>query len=228
MSNENLTPDEFDNPPAGPVGVHRGPKSVGARMLPYLVVLLVAAVCGLGVWTLTSGLLEGGRMPWQSDAGATTSLAAPSAASSSSSAAASSAASSEATSGTSASPSATASSSSAAASSSASSASPSSTASSSSSSAAATVDKSSSVLVLNGTGRSGYAAQKVSVLESAGYTNATAGNPRNRSTLPDSSAVWYQSEADKATAEDVARQLGIDAVSQISGASAPVVVVLMK
>ena len=220
MSNGTYAPDQFDNPPAGPVGVHRGPKSAGSRMLPYLVVLLVAAACGLAVWMLTSGALEGGRMPWQSDTSAVaSSTAAPSSAASS--AASSSAASPSQTASGSASPS----SSSASASSSSASASASSSASSSPSSA---VDKSSSVLVLNGTGRNGYAAQKVSTLAAAGYTNATAGNPRNRSTLPDSSAVWYQSEADRATAEDVARQLGIDTVSQISGASAPVVVVLMK
>lgn len=224
MSNENFTPDEFDNPPAGPVGVHRGPRSVGARLLPYLVVVLIAAVCGLVVWTVASGALEGGRMPWQSDASAnasptsevasssvSSSASVPSTAASSASGAASSAA-SPSTAASSSAPSATASSS----------------ASSSSESASSAADRSSSVLVLNGTGRSGYAAQKVTVLEGAGYTNATAGNPRNRSTLPDSSVVWYQSDSDRATAEDVAKQLGIADVAQVSGASAPVVVVLME
>lgn len=221
MSNGTYAPDQFDNPPAGPVGVHRGPKSAGARMLPYLIVLLVAAACGLAVWMLTSGALEGGRMPWQSDTAAVaSSTAVPSSAAPSTASSSAAASPSQSASG-----SASPSSSSASASSSSASAS---TSSSASSSPSAAVDKSSSVLVLNGTGRNGYAAQKVSTLAAAGYTNATAGNPRNRSTLPDSSAVWYQSEADRATAEDVARQLGIDTVSQISGASAPVVVVLMK
>ena len=76
MANESYTPDEFDNPPVGPVGVHRGPKSLGSRMLPYAVVVLVAAVCGLAVWTLTSGFLENGRMPWQTDSSAVSSATA--------------------------------------------------------------------------------------------------------------------------------------------------------
>ena len=36
--------DVFDNPPAGPVGVHRGARSAGARMTPFLIVLLVVAL----------------------------------------------------------------------------------------------------------------------------------------------------------------------------------------
>lgn len=227
MSNENFTPDEFDNPPAGPVGVHRGPKSAGARLMPYLVVMLIAAVCGLGVWTVASGALEGGRMPWQSDAAATSSAAATTQETTQTQSAEPSETASATSSAT---PSETASSASASATASETSASPSSSSASATASASpsATVDKSSSVLVLNGTGRTGYAAQQVSKLESSGYTNASASNPRNRSTLPDSSAVWYKSEADKATAQDVARQLGISTVTQVTSVSAPVVVVLMK
>ena len=29
--------DVFDNPPAGPVGVHRGARPAGARMTPFLI-----------------------------------------------------------------------------------------------------------------------------------------------------------------------------------------------
>ena len=42
--------DVVDNPPAGPVGVHRGARSAGARMTPFLIVLLVVALAGVGTW----------------------------------------------------------------------------------------------------------------------------------------------------------------------------------
>lgn len=40
--------------------------------------------------------------------------------------------------------------------------------------------------------------------------------------------VWYQNETDAATAKDIAVTLGISDVRQMSGISAPVVVVLMQ
>ena len=229
MDSQSYTPDEFDNPPAGPVGVHRGPKSLWSRMVPYAVVVLVAAVCGLVVWTLTSGFLEDGRMPWQADSSAvasatSTSAGSPAAVASQSSSSTASAASSGvgagATTGSaSASPSASASS----ASVSSASASPSASASSSS-----VVNKSAKITVINGTSQNGYAAKKVTTLANAGYANASASNPQNRSTLPDASTVWYQNEADKATAQDVASRLGIGNVAQSGGIGTPIVVVLMK
>jgi hypothetical protein len=88
------------------------------------------------------------------------------------------------------------------------------------------VNKATSIRVINGTGTSGYAARKKTVLTQAGYSNVVAGNPSG--TLPSSSVVWYQNETDKATAENVASSLGISAVSQASSISAPVVVVLMN
>ncbi|MBT1178641.1 LytR C-terminal domain-containing protein [Bifidobacterium vespertilionis] len=200
MSQQSYTPDEFDNPPAGPVGVHRGPRSVGARMAPYLVVLVVAALCGLVVWGVTAGFF--GMDSTTPVASQTTSATATAPASTSESASPS----------TSATPSATASESSA----------------SPTASATSTVNKSSEILVVNGVGKSGYAAQNVTKLKKAGYDNATPGNPKNKASLPDSSTVWYQNEADKATAEDVAKTLGIDNVVQLKSASSPIVAVLMK
>ena len=90
------------------------------------------------------------------------------------------------------------------------------------------VNKSAKITVVNGTSRNGYAAKNVTTLANAGYANASASNPQNRSTLPDASTVWYQNETDKATAEDVASKLGIDNVAQSNGISAPIVVVLMS
>ena len=217
MSQESYTLDEFDNPPAGPVGVHRGPRSLGARLAPYLIVLLVAAVCGLAVWALTGNALRGAPAASQSTsssvAGGAVSTSEPAASQSGDAQTTASATASQSTSA----------------------AAPSSPAASSTTSspaastpAASTVNKSSKVVVINGVGRNGYGAQNAAKLKSAGYSNASAANPTNRSTLPDASTVWYQNEADKATAEDVAQRLGIDVVAQSPSVSAPVVAVLMK
>ena len=42
---ESYAMDEFDNPPKGPAGVHRGKRSAVARYTPFVVVLVVAALC---------------------------------------------------------------------------------------------------------------------------------------------------------------------------------------
>ena len=39
MTYESYEPDSFDNPPKGPVGVHRGARSVMARLCPFIVVM---------------------------------------------------------------------------------------------------------------------------------------------------------------------------------------------
>ena len=54
-TDESYAEDVFDNPPQGPVGVHRGNRSVAARLVPFLIVIVVAAVAGLTVWALMSG-----------------------------------------------------------------------------------------------------------------------------------------------------------------------------
>ena len=50
MTYESYEPDSFDNPPKGPVGVHRGARSAVARLCPFIVVILVphCAVSGSG------------------------------------------------------------------------------------------------------------------------------------------------------------------------------------
>lgn len=217
-AHESYTPDDFDNPPAGPVGVHRGSRSLAIRLIPYVVVLVVAALMGLLAWGLFSGSINNLKLPWSSaDSSQSSSTAASSTASSnaaessSSSAESSSSASDDASSSASSEPSDSESASASA---------------SESSSAAQSVNKATSIRVINGTGTSGYAARKKTVLTQAGYSNVVAGNPSG--TLPSSSVVWYQNETDKATAENVASSLGISAVSQASSISAPVVVVLMN
>ena len=198
--------DAFDNPPKGPVGVHRGPRSLSIRVLPYLLVVVLAVLCGLGVWAAVSGSL-----PWQqthTEASRVVSSHLPkrsASSSASSSATATDQASQEQTSEPS---------------------SQSPSASASSSSPAPVVNRGTQVTVINGTRANGYAGKKRQVLVNAGYTAVTASNPQDA--LPGVSTVRYRDEADKATAQEVANLLGITQVEQSSVASAPVEAILMQ
>ena len=198
--------DAFDNPPKGPVGVHRGPRSLSVRVLPYLLVVVLAVLCGLGVWAAVSGSL-----PWQqthTEASRVISSHLPkrsASSSASSSATATDQASQEQTSEPS---------------------SQSPSASASSSSPAPVVNRGTRVTVINGTRVTGYAGKKRQVLVNAGYTAVTASNPQGA--LPDVSMVRYRDEADKATAQEVANVLGIAQVEQSSVTTTPVEAILMK
>lgn len=218
-TDESYAEDVFDNPPQGPVGVHRGNRSVAARLVPFLIVIVVAAVAGLTVWAVMSG--EGAKvMPWKS--AATSSQTAPASKSSKSS---KSSASESPSASASQSASASASESESASASPSDSQSPSASPSQSQTPAAA-ANLTTQVRVVNGTKKTGYAATQASALQKAGYTNVVAANPSG--SLPAGSVVWYQNEADVATAQDVAAKLGISNVRQVSNLSAPVVVVLMN
>lgn len=218
-TDESYAEDVFDNPPQGPVGVHRGNRSVAARLVPFLIVIVVAAVAGLTVWAVMSG--EGAKvMPWKS--AATSSQTAPASKSSKSS---KSSASESPSASASQSASVSASESESASASPSDSQSPSASPSQSQTPAAA-ANLTTQVRVVNGTKKTGYAATQASVLQKAGYTNVVAANPSG--SLPAGSVVWYQNEADVATAQDVAAKLGISNVRQVSNLSAPVVVVLMN
>ncbi|MBI0089241.1 LytR C-terminal domain-containing protein [Bifidobacterium sp. W8113] len=202
--------DAFDNPPKGPVGVHRGPRSLSVRVLPYLLVVVLAVLCGLGVWAAVSGSL-----PWQqthTEASRVISSHLPkrsASSSASSSATATDQASQEQTQEQTSEPSTQ---------------SPS--ASASSSSPAPVVNRGTRVTVINGTRVTGYAGKKRQVLVNAGYTAVTASNPQGA--LPGVSMVRYRDEADKATAQEVANVLGIAQVEQSSVASTPVEAILMQ
>lgn len=218
-TDESYAEDVFDNPPQGPVGVHRGNRSVAARLVPFLIVIVVAAVAGLTVWAVMSG--EGAKvMPWKS--AATSSQTAPASKSPKSS---KSSASESPSASASQSASASAGESESASASPSDSQSPSASPSQSQTPAAA-ANLTTQVRVVNGTKKTGYAATQASVLQKAGYTNVVAANPSG--SLPAGSVVWYQNEADVATAQDVAAKLGISNVRQVSNLSAPVVVVLMN
>lgn len=210
-TDESYAQDVFDNPPQGPIGVHRGNRSIASRLVPFLIVVIVAAVAGVGAWAAMSG--EGAKL--FSSGSSTSSSSSPSAkstASASASASASDTASASASASESASESASAS------------ASPSESTSSPASSSSANL--STQVRVVNGTRKTGYAAKQAAVLTGAGYTNVVAANPSG--SLPSASVVWYQNESDLATAQDVAAKLGISNVSKVTNLSAPVVVVLMN
>ena len=201
MTYESYEPDSFDNPPKGPVGVHRGARSVMARLCPFIVVILVAALCGVGAWAWISG--EYKNVIGGSSQTATTSK------SDSSKDSTSDSAKSDTDSDTTSS-----------------NENQNSDQQSQQSEATATVNKATQVRVVNATGIQGYAGQQADVLQTAGYTSVEATNPSG--TLPASSVVWYQNETDKATAEDVATTLGISAVEQVQGLAVPITVVLLN
>lgn len=215
---ESYAMDEFDNPPKGPAGVHRGRRSAAARYTPFVVVVVVAALCGFLAWGVLSGEFNKVHWPWSPASSQTSSktstttakkkdaekkAAAKKAAEKKQQEEAAKKQQEEAAKKQ-----------------------QEEEAAKQQQEQAAQVDRSLSVRVINGTGISGYAATKQSVLNQAGYANVAAANPSG--TLPDATVVWYQNDADKATAEDVANALGISNVQQTSGLGASIVVILLN
>ena len=218
---EEYAKDVFDNPPQGPLGVHRGPRSLAARLTPYVAVVLVAALCGVAAWGLFSGEAAKIRFPWQSSSSVQASDG-------QSDSDAKNDADADADAGTSANTDDDAS---------ADGGTDGADASADGSTDAeqqtqttvepqSAVNKGTSVRVVNAAGINGYAAQKAAILQSAGYTSVEAANPTG--SVPSYTVVWYQNETDKATADDVAAALGISAVERVDGISAPITVVLLN
>lgn len=58
--------DVYDNPPSGPMGVHRGARSAASRAVPYVIVIIVALLAGLLFWGVYSGEINNLKMPWSS------------------------------------------------------------------------------------------------------------------------------------------------------------------
>jgi len=75
----------------------------------------------------------------------------------------------------------------------------------------ASVEFDASVAVLNGSGVSGLAAKNQKTLEEASFTKVTAANLTGDK--PDDNVVIYTSDELKATAQEVATQLGIDEIA---------------
>ena len=216
---ESYAMDEFDNPPKGPAGVHRGRRSAAARYTPFVVVVVVAALCGFLAWGVLSGEFNKVHWPWSPTSSQTSSKTSTTTAKKK--AAEKKAAEKKAAEKKQQEEAAkkqqeeeTAKKQ------------QEEEAAKQQQEQAAQVDRSLSVRVINGTGISGYAATKQSVLNQAGYANVAAANPSG--TLPDATVVWYQNDADKATAEDVANALGISNVQQTSGLGASIVVILLN
>lgn len=211
---ESYAMDEFDNPPKGPAGVHRGRRSAAARYTPFVVVVVVAALCGFLAWGVLSGEFNKVHWPWSPASSQTSSKTSTTTAKKKAAEkkAAEKKQQEEAAKKQQEEEAAKKQQEEEAA--------------KQQQEQAAQVDRSLSVRVINGTGISGYAATKQSVLNQAGYANVAAANPSG--TLPDATVVWYQNDADKATAEDIANALGISNVQQTSGLGASIVVILLN
>lgn len=197
--------DEFTQAAGTPGGAHRGRKSLGVRLRPYLIVLVIAICLALLLWAWLSGAIGGARTPSTAKS-ATTSVT-----QSAKKSTDSQATQTKETPGSKASPST------------AKSSSPSSDQSSSSSTA---VRKDTQIIVYNGGFTAGLAGKNRDILTQAGFTNVSANNPNDRSTLPEQATVWYSGEENKATAEEVAKTLGISNVEEATGIAAPVVAVV--
>ena len=211
---ESYAMDEFDNPPKGPAGVHRGRRSAAARYTPFVVVVVVAALCGFLAWGVLSGEFNKVHWPWSPASSQTSTTTAKKKAAEKKAAAKKAAEKKQQEEAAKKQQEEEAAKKQ-----------QEEEAAKQQQEQAAQVDRSLSVRVINGTGISGYAATKQSVLNQAGYANVAAANPSG--TLPDATVVWYQNDADKATAEDVANALGISNVQQTSGLGASLVVILL-
>lgn len=212
---ESYAMDEFDNPPKGPAGVHRGRRSAAARYTPFVVVVVVAALCGFLAWGVLSGEFNKVHWPWSPASSQTSTTTAKKKAAEKKAAAKKAAEKKQQEEAAKKQQEEEAAKKQ-----------QEEDAAKQQQEQAAQVDRSLSVRVINGTGISGYAATKQSVLNQAGYANVAAANPSG--TLPDATVVWYQNDADKATAEDVANALGISNVQQTSGLGASIVVILLN
>lgn len=211
--------DVYDNPPAGPMGVHRGARSAASRAMPYVIVIIVALLAGLLFWGVYSGEINNLKMPWSSQESPTTSSTEKSKSGESKSKSQSDSASASGNK------------------------TDASNAGSSTDSqqndqntdqnaeqtdnatAQQVVNTGTEVRVVNATNITGYAQSKADVLVQAGYTSVSASNPTGN--VPSQTVVWYQNETDRATAENVAQTLGISNVQQSDGLVTPIVVVLL-
>lgn len=211
--------DAFDNPPSGPVGVHRGRRSLAVRVAPFVVVIAVAALAGLLAWGIASGELNKVPWPWaqqsaqsdqdrQNDAAADDGDDTQTDADAQDDAANQGQADGQGADDAAQSDDATADE----------------PQTEPETQPEQTVNYNTSVRVINATGVNGYAAQQSGVLQSVGYTSVIAANPSGGA-LPSVNVVWYQNETDLATAQNVADTLGIATVEQATGIADPIVVV---
>lgn len=210
---ESYAKDMFDNPPAGPMGVHRGARSMASRALPYVIVVIVALLAGLLFWGVYSGEISNLRMPWSAKEDSSSSVSTADKTENKKSEDGKKTSTSDGQSKD---------------------------ASDANQNAEQNNDQNNGqdaaseqsvnlateIRVVNATSITGYAKSKADALTQAGYTSVTPSNPTGN--VPSQTVVWYQNEADKATAENVAQTLGISNVQQSSGLVTPIVVVLLN
>ena len=211
--------DAFDNPPEGPVGVHRGNRPMIVRVTPFIIVLVAAVAAGVLFWSIFSGEAANmfNRRSEQTQTTAQTSQGSSSLSADESASGTASQSSQSATAGESTSAEGT----------------PSQTPSESESAQSTPeesqqVNTNAQITVINGTGVSGYANDRAGVLQNQGFTNVSAANPDATTVLPAQTVVYYQNEADLATAQQVANALGIATVEQSTSIGTPIQVVLMQ
>ncbi len=211
--------DAFDNPPEGPVGVHRGNRPMIVRVTPFIIVLVAAVAAGVLFWSIFSGEAANmfNRRSEQTQTTAQTSQGSSSSSADESASGTASQSSQSATAGESTSAEGT----------------PSQTPSESESAQSTPeesqqVNTNAQITVINGTGVSGYANDRAGVLQNQGFTNVSAANPDATTVLPAQTVVYYQNEADLATAQQVANALGIATVEQSTSIGTPIQVVLIQ
>ncbi|WP_253611051.1 LytR C-terminal domain-containing protein [Bifidobacterium pseudolongum] len=211
--------DAFDNPPEGPVGVHRGNRPMIVRVTPFIIVLVAAVAAGVLFWSIFSGEAANmfNRRSEQTQTTAQTSQGSSSSSADESASGTASQSSQSATAGESTLAEGT----------------PSQTPSESESAQSTPeesqqVNTNAQITVINGTGVSGYANDRAGVLQNQGFTNVSAANPDATTVLPAQTVVYYQNEADLATAQQVANALGIATVEQSTSIGTPIQVVLMQ
>lgn len=215
---ESYAKDMFDNPPAGPMGVYRGARSAASRAMPYVIVVIVSLLAGLLFWGIYSGEAGNLKMPWVAKESSSTSSA---------STGKKSEGKSEAASGdTDKNKNQTSDSSNAQSGDATDSDQNDGQNSDQDTDTNQSVNLSTQIRVVNATNITGYAKSKADALTQAGYTSVTADNPTGN--VPSQTVVWYQNEADKATAENVAQTLNIANVEQSSTLTTPIVVVLLN
>ena len=211
--------DAFDNPPEGPVGVHRGNRPMIVRVTPFIIVLVAAVAAGVLFWSIFSGEAANmfNRRSEQTQTTAQTSQGSSSSSADESASGTASQSSQSATAGESTSAEGT----------------PSQTPSESESAQSTPeesqqVNTNAQITVINGTGVSGDASKWAAVLQGQGFTNVTPANPDATTVLPAQTVVYYQNEADLATAQQVANTLGIATVEQSATIGVPIEVVRMQ
>ena len=211
--------DAFDNPPEGPVGVHRGNRPMIVRVTPFIIVLVAAVAAGVLFWSIFSG--EAANMfnhrSEQTQTTAQTSQGSSSSSADESASGTASQSSQSATAGESTSAEGT----------------PSQTPSESESAQSTPeesqqVNTNAQITVINGTGVSGDASEWAAALQGQGFTNVTPANPDATTVLPAQTVVYYQNEADLATAQQVANTWGIATVEQSATIGVPIEVVRMQ